>query len=186
MPKSCHVVPRWYLPFVEESHFADKLLETLASPAGLEPATHSLGNCCSILLSYGDSASFQYLSVNTLIWMAHELPISYQQAPKPRLLYHAAGSVATPRAGSNSLPPGQTLVRAPPHHPTRSPSSPPPSTSRGPALGSHFRGAPAWAPGRGFPTREVGSHSRARVPGMQKSPARQELNQNSPPAAAVI
>ena len=26
----------------------------MASPAGLEPATHSLGNCCSILLSYGD------------------------------------------------------------------------------------------------------------------------------------
>ena len=26
----------------------------LASPAGLEPATHSLGNCCSIRLSYGD------------------------------------------------------------------------------------------------------------------------------------
>src|ERR1700756_3015426 len=31
-----------------------KCLEFVASPAGLEPATHSLGNCCSILLSYGD------------------------------------------------------------------------------------------------------------------------------------
>jgi hypothetical protein len=28
--------------------------EFMASPAGLEPATHSLGNCCSIRLSYGD------------------------------------------------------------------------------------------------------------------------------------
>jgi hypothetical protein len=31
-----------------------KSLIRLASPAGLEPAAHSLGNCCSILLSYGD------------------------------------------------------------------------------------------------------------------------------------
>src|SRR6516225_8186815 len=35
-----------------------KSLEILASPAGLEPATHSLGNCCSILLSYGDCVGF--------------------------------------------------------------------------------------------------------------------------------
>jgi hypothetical protein len=30
----------------------------LASPAGLEPATYSLGNCCSIRLSYGDTQRF--------------------------------------------------------------------------------------------------------------------------------
>ena len=30
------------------------LTATLASPAGLEPATHSLEGCCSIHLSYGD------------------------------------------------------------------------------------------------------------------------------------
>ena len=28
--------------------------DLMASPRGLEPPTHSLGNCCSILLSYGD------------------------------------------------------------------------------------------------------------------------------------
>ena len=35
---------------------SSKYLLYMASPAGLEPATHSLGNCCSILLSYGDSS----------------------------------------------------------------------------------------------------------------------------------
>ncbi len=35
----------------------------MASPAGLEPATHSLGNCCSILLSYGDSSRKDTLPV---------------------------------------------------------------------------------------------------------------------------
>ena len=34
----------------------NKSLDFLASPTGLEPATHSLGNCCSIRLSYGDCA----------------------------------------------------------------------------------------------------------------------------------
>ena len=27
----------------------------MASPRGLEPPAHSLGNCCSILMSYGDT-----------------------------------------------------------------------------------------------------------------------------------
>ena len=30
----------------------------MASAAGLEPTTHSLGNCCSILMSYADVRSF--------------------------------------------------------------------------------------------------------------------------------
>ena len=29
------------------------MVETLATPAGLEPATNSLEGCCSIQLSYG-------------------------------------------------------------------------------------------------------------------------------------
>ena len=33
----------------------------MASPTGLEPATHSLGNCCSILLSYGDATADRIL-----------------------------------------------------------------------------------------------------------------------------
>ena len=31
-----------------------KVIFLLASAAGLEPTTHSLGNCCSILMSYAD------------------------------------------------------------------------------------------------------------------------------------
>jgi hypothetical protein len=30
-------------------------IDMMASPTGLEPATFSLGNCCSIRLSYGDA-----------------------------------------------------------------------------------------------------------------------------------
>ena len=30
-------------------------LKTMVSAAGLEPTTHSLGNCCSILMSYADT-----------------------------------------------------------------------------------------------------------------------------------
>jgi hypothetical protein len=37
----------------------------MASPTGLEPATHSLGNCCSILLSYGDDVRQDTLPVCT-------------------------------------------------------------------------------------------------------------------------
>ena len=33
----------------------------MASPRGLEPPAHSLGNCCSILMSYGDVALFYSL-----------------------------------------------------------------------------------------------------------------------------
>src|SRR4051794_22665878 len=33
---------------------AARLDEALVSPAGLEPATHSLEGCCSVQLSYGD------------------------------------------------------------------------------------------------------------------------------------
>jgi hypothetical protein len=33
----------------------------MASPTGLEPATHSLGNCCSIRLSYGDDVGHDTL-----------------------------------------------------------------------------------------------------------------------------
>lgn len=32
----------------------------MASAAGLEPTTHSLGNCCSILMSYADEPIFVY------------------------------------------------------------------------------------------------------------------------------
>ena len=32
----------------------------MASAAGLEPTTHSLGNCCSILMSYADVIIFDY------------------------------------------------------------------------------------------------------------------------------
>ena len=32
----------------------------MASAAGLEPTTHSLGNCCSILMSYADTVIFDY------------------------------------------------------------------------------------------------------------------------------
>ena len=39
--------------------------ELVASPAGLEPATHSLGNCCSILLSYGDVGKIKRLLVGS-------------------------------------------------------------------------------------------------------------------------
>ncbi len=35
----------------------------MASAAGLEPTTHSLGNCCSILMSYADAAIFYYLLI---------------------------------------------------------------------------------------------------------------------------
>ncbi len=41
--------------------FTPKLLRTwslmLVSPAGIEPATHSLEGCCSIRLSYGERES---------------------------------------------------------------------------------------------------------------------------------
>ena len=41
----------------------------MAPAAGLEPTTHSLGNCCSILMSYAGVAIFTlikqyYISVN--------------------------------------------------------------------------------------------------------------------------
>jgi hypothetical protein len=69
-----------------------------------------------------------------------------------------------------------------PIDPRRSPSEP---ASRGPALGSHFPAGYRPVPRGGVsPSRGAGSHRRARVPGMQKSPARQELSQNSSAATA--
>ena len=32
----------------------------MVSAAGLEPTTHSLGNCCSILMSYADNLIIDY------------------------------------------------------------------------------------------------------------------------------
>ncbi len=44
----------------------------MASAAGLEPTTHSLGNCCSILMSYADTWSFY--NVNLLKMQAYFEP----------------------------------------------------------------------------------------------------------------
>ena len=41
-------------------------LQCMASPTGLEPVTHSLGNCCSILLSYGDVFQINALESHSL------------------------------------------------------------------------------------------------------------------------
>jgi hypothetical protein len=49
--------------------------DVMASPTGLEPATHSLGNCCSILLSYGDDVGQGTLTLRNspaalcLLWL---------------------------------------------------------------------------------------------------------------------
>src|SRR6201997_5935861 len=52
--QGCHPCLRYLLLSISPV----RTFEIMASPAGLEPATHSLGNCCSILLSYGDWVGF--------------------------------------------------------------------------------------------------------------------------------
>ena len=50
--------------------------EQMASPAGLEPATHSLGNCCSIRLSYGDINGLNFAGAEFKLTATRAIPRS--------------------------------------------------------------------------------------------------------------
>src|SRR5271167_3606533 len=77
----------------------------MASPTGLEPATHSLGNYCSIRLSYGDTRRFSVCStarVNRADW-SHLHPNTRSFPVVALALYHVRNLVHRPGQTIHSI-----------------------------------------------------------------------------------
>lgn len=60
-------------PLVIEGCKYGEISSLMVAAAGLEPTAHSLGNCCSILMSYAANLLFDILLI--VKWQEHFVPV---------------------------------------------------------------------------------------------------------------